>query len=91
MDAKEWLNKGNEFAKRGNYPKAIEAYDKAVEIDPQNAKAWYNKGVALGELERHQEALEAYDKAIEIDHRDVAQPGMAKALPLVSLRDIRKQ
>ncbi|GAI84973.1 unnamed protein product [marine sediment metagenome] len=39
MDAKKWLNKGNEFAERGNYQKAIEAYDKAIEIDPQNAAA----------------------------------------------------
>ncbi len=90
MDAEEWLNKGNEFAERGNYKKAIEAYDKAIEIDPQYVWAWHGKGFALGKLERHQEALEAYDKAAEIDPQYVSRPGLAKAMPLGSLRDIRR-
>jgi len=72
MDAEEWLNKGNEFAERGNYKKALEAYDKAAEIDPQYVAAWHGKGFALGELKRYQEALEAYDKAAEINPQYVA-------------------
>jgi len=67
MDAEEWLDKGNEFAEHGNYKKALEAYDKAAEINPQYVAAWHGKGFALGRLGRYQEALEAYDKAAEIN------------------------
>jgi len=45
---------------------AIEAYNKAIEINPKYADAWYNKGVTLVQLERQEEAIKAFDKAIEI-------------------------
>ena len=72
MDAQEWLKKGNESAQRGRYQEALEAYDKAVEIDPQYVASWHGKGVALERLKRYQEALEAYGKAVEIDPQYVA-------------------
>ncbi|MDK2907237.1 MAG: hypothetical protein PWQ66_1198, partial [Petrotoga sp.] len=58
--------KGVEFGKLERHKEAIEAFDKAIEINPQFAEAWINKGVDLAELERYEEALKAFDKAIEI-------------------------
>ena len=49
------------------YEMAIEAYDKAIAINPMNAASWNNKGFALNILGRNEEAIEAYNKAIEID------------------------
>ena len=37
------------------------AYDKAIEIDPNNAEAWFNKGFALGGMGRYDEAIAAFD------------------------------
>lgn len=48
---------------------AIKAYDKAIEINPENADDWYNKGFALYELGKYEEATKAYDKAKEIIQR----------------------
>jgi tetratricopeptide (TPR) repeat protein len=51
---------------------ALAAYDKAIEINPQNSEAWYNKGNALDRLKKYNEAIMAYDKAIEINPKDEA-------------------
>ena len=42
-----WNNKGNVLTKLNKSDEALKAYDKAIEINPQNADAWNNKGVAL--------------------------------------------
>ena len=44
----------------------MKAYDKAIEINPNDSDAWNNKGLALGKLNKHEDAMKAYDKAIEI-------------------------
>jgi len=62
--------KGAALVVLGRYEEALQAFDKAIELDPQYADAWNNKGVALYELGRYKEALQAYDKAIELDPYD---------------------
>ena len=64
---KEIILKGNEHYYKREYFEAIQAYDKALEIDSNNASIWYNKGYALSSLGKSNEAIEAYDKAIQID------------------------
>ena len=54
------------------FSKAIEYYDRILEIDPNNVSAWYNKGGALYSLEKN-EAIECIDKALEI------KPDLAEA------------
>jgi tetratricopeptide (TPR) repeat protein len=46
---------------------ALDAYDRAIEINPQNSDAWNNKGVSLGKLNRLNDALVAFDRAIELN------------------------
>jgi tetratricopeptide (TPR) repeat protein len=38
-----WNNKGVVLAKLGNYNEALNAFDKAIEIDPKSSLAWKNK------------------------------------------------
>ena len=47
--------------------KKIEDYNRAIELNPNNASYYYNRGVNYGELEKHQEAIKDYDKAIELN------------------------
>ncbi len=49
------------------------AFEKAIEINPQNSMAWNNKGNALTNLNKSDEAIKAYDKTIEINpHKSIA-------------------
>ena len=58
---------GNAHYYKGEYAKAIQYYDKALEIDGKNVDAWGNKGVTLDSLGKYNEAIQSYDKALEID------------------------
>jgi tetratricopeptide (TPR) repeat protein len=64
---KEIMLKGNEHYYKKECYDAISWYDKAIELDPNNAKAWNNKGMTIGNLGKYQEAIKCYDKAIELD------------------------
>jgi tetratricopeptide (TPR) repeat protein len=62
------------FFYKSKFDKAIEAYEKAIEIKP-NYEAYYNIGVAYTSSNKFKEAIKAYEKAIEINHDyDTAKP-----------------
>lgn len=63
----DYLILGNAEYYEGNYLKAIENYDKAIEINSQDAKAYNNRGLAYSELKEYKKAIEDFDKAIEIN------------------------
>ena len=58
-------NKGIALRKLGLIQDSLDAFNKALSIDPNNANAsiWYNKGITLRTLGRSQEAIECFDKA----------------------------
>jgi Flp pilus assembly protein TadD len=47
--------------------KAIEAFNKAIRLDPNDARPWSGKGDALNKLGRYDESVDAYDEAIRLD------------------------
>ena len=67
----ECFNKGGTLVDLGRYEEALKSYDKAIELNPDDANAWYGKGIALVNLGRHEKsydkALESLSKAIELD------------------------
>ena len=56
---------------RKKYEKAIECYDRALEINQNYAEAWYSKGYALYRLGRYKEAIGCYDRALKINQNYV--------------------
>jgi len=64
---KKAYNDGNTFYRKGQYQEALEAYDKAIQADPQYTKAFFCKGNAFKKLRKFPEAIQAYNKAIELD------------------------
>ena len=64
---------GIALREQGKLDEAIEAYKKALSIQPNNANAYYNMGIALREQGKLDEAIEAYKKALSI------QPDYAEA------------
>ena len=59
--------KGNEHIYKKEYSEAIRRYDKAIEIDPNNASEWTNKGAALAKIGKHNGAIEYFDKAFFVN------------------------
>ncbi len=47
QDYTTWNHKGRYLAKQGKYEEALQAFSKAIEINPQYADAYLNKGVTL--------------------------------------------
>jgi len=67
QSAESWVQKGSDFFNQSQYDEALQAYEKAIELDPNLAMAWDGKGDALDFLGRNDEALQAHEKAIELD------------------------
>ncbi len=53
--------------KSGNYEKALQAYDLAIELDPLFSAPWNGKGIVYDKLGTYENALQACNKAIELD------------------------
>ena len=77
-----WYNKGLAFEGLGKYDEAIQAFDKAIKLNPAKAETWRNKGLDLYRLNRSDEAIQAFDKAIEFNPR-LADAWSTKALLLL--------
>ncbi len=60
-----FLLKGNAFSE-GHNDKAIECYQKAIELKPDYATAFSNMGIAFSDKGDKDKALECYQKAIEL-------------------------
>lgn len=65
--AEEWFNKGDLLLNLGENIEAIDAYNKAIELNQSYVVAWSHRGNALLNLSEYQESLKCYNKAIEID------------------------
>lgn len=62
-----WSNLGTVYSFQDKYKKAINAYNKAIELNPGYIEVWMDKGHALLAEKRLIEAIDAFDKAIKID------------------------
>ena len=51
----------------GQYQRAIQDHDEALNLDPKLALAYYNRGLAYGRLGRYQRAIQDFDEAIRLD------------------------
>lgn len=51
----------------GEYEKAIEAYEQAIQLSPRSVETYYNLGMAYGSLGRYRDAVEVYNRALRIE------------------------
>ena len=61
-DQKKDPVKANEY-----YLQQVQAFEKAISLDPTNADAWFNKAYALAGLKQYDEAIAAFDKVKELN------------------------
>ena len=51
----------------GKYQRAIQDYDEAIRLDPQDAFVYINRGIAYHDLGQYQRAIQDFDEAIRLD------------------------
>jgi len=68
-DALIHFNSGVDLYHQRDYAKAIQAYQKVIEIDPGYAEAYNNLGIIYQEAGDFDRALSTYQKAVEINPR----------------------
>ena len=66
-DAKHWIALGNRYFDTHQREKAIEAYAKALELDPDNPDVLTDQGVMYSETTQYEKAIANFQKAHAID------------------------
>ncbi|HSQ92676.1 MAG TPA: tetratricopeptide repeat protein, partial [Methanoregula sp.] len=69
-DEETWIRYGNEMMYKGEFEKAVQNYDRAIEYHADSARAWHSKANALEALGRYEEAVRCYDTALTYDGGD---------------------
>jgi tetratricopeptide (TPR) repeat protein len=62
-----FFNLGYSNYELGKFDSAIQAFDKATEIDPEYKAAYYGRGLTYYKVENYERAIKEYDRAIELD------------------------
>ncbi len=66
LEARELMDKGYSLTELGRLDEALQAYDRAIQLQPDYAWAWARKGRTLRLLSRYTEAIVCYDQALLI-------------------------
>jgi superkiller protein 3 len=62
-----YYNLGLIYANQEKYDLAIEAYEKAVKLNPNSYQAWYQMGLVYSTALKFDKAVEAYEKAVQLN------------------------
>ena len=63
------MNRGNAYSAKGEFDKAMQDYDEAINLDPKNAGAYVNRALALARQGDFEAAMKDYAKAIALNPR----------------------
>ncbi len=75
----DWMVEATRRRTHERISSALDAYDKALQLQPQSAEAHTGRGLALLDAGRRHEALVDFNRALELDPRDgVAVLGLAE-------------
>jgi len=67
LSTSDWFDKGLAFHKSNNFENAIDAYTKAIELNPKYTDAYYSRGTAYDDFGNYDQAVNDYSKAIELN------------------------
>ena len=60
-------NRGNAYATKGDYDRAIQDFDHSIKLNPTSAKPFNNRGIAYLKKGEYDLAIEALDEAIKLN------------------------
>ena len=70
ISATNWSEIGRQAIDANRWNEALNAYDKAIELNPNDASAYNNRGLAYSNLGKYKQAILSYDRAIELNPKD---------------------
>ena len=56
---------GLAYKEMGDYDKAIEFYEKSLDVNPEHSYAWFDLGLIYEDLNESKKAIDCYEKAVE--------------------------
>lgn len=62
----ELINRGNELLRQNRYDEALQVYEEARTLLPEDEDVYYNLGIVLTRLGRTEDAIKAYQRALEL-------------------------
>jgi tetratricopeptide (TPR) repeat protein len=68
LNSDDFASAGISYSQFDQHDKAIEFYNKSLELDPNNKYSLNNKGFTLNTLNKYHDAITLFDKAIELDN-----------------------
>jgi len=74
--ANDWYKKGQSLIATGfgyNIDEALEAFDNAIQIEPQNIDAWLGKAKSLAYLDKKNESLEAFRNILNLTNETIKE------------------
>jgi tetratricopeptide (TPR) repeat protein len=70
LDADPFVNLSAVYLSMQRFPDALDAADRAIQLDERHVDAHNNRGIALAQLGRNGEARAAFEAALKIDPRN---------------------
>ena len=69
-DARTYYHRGNTLYEKGDYEKAIEAYNTAIILNPTFSEAYFNRGLCHYNLKNFDKGIADYAKSAELDPKN---------------------
>ncbi|HUV03021.1 MAG TPA: tetratricopeptide repeat protein [Desulfobacteria bacterium] len=74
-----YANRGYTYYKKGNFENALKDYNRAIELDPNNAGYYNSRGTTYRKSKRYDKEEKDYKKALELDpNYDVAMLNLSE-------------
>jgi tetratricopeptide (TPR) repeat protein len=61
------VDRGKEYAKKGQYDKAIREFSEAIRLDPKNADAYHQRGLAYDQQKEYDKAISDFTEAFRLE------------------------
>lgn len=67
LSATDWFEKGLKFLSTDNYKEALNAFNKVIELNPNNGAVYIGRGISYTALGNYQQAIDDFNKSIRLN------------------------